>query len=1031
MIKLIFAGELITGFERAQVVSQLAKLLKRDEDQILRMLFCGKAVVVKKVTTEQDAYKWRKAFATAGAVLMVSDAADEPANLSRDDDTDTGADTGAETGSHEAPADSQLESSDTAQQLDEDVADADDSGVTGAITEEPSLASEASRSPGVRRRNRAFIVMGLLVLIAIAITVFVLWLTRPLWQTASLDEQQQQWATALASPNTYALAHIDVARAVTLEGLAGAQTELPSPAGGEVDFWESLTRAGIDVRKQVTHLWLAGLHSEEHTGAVMVLSGTFTPSNVKRWMSERYLIASELDDGLLFRTASANSCESATDLRAVLGNDRIIIGDPASVTQLLQRLEQKSPASQELQRWQEVSADQLASLAVFIPENIGEAASGGMSAMVLRGVGTAAQPAEGVYLDLEPVAVPPGVELRAQVFSQDAEFIATSYKAFDERLAEWRTDAEKNWPEVAGLYDRLEVTRSDESVGATVFFDRHLQRDISNWVSSIFSGMFSSSDDAPTEERLETDPPVFTNITGAGFKPYASYPELHNSMFTPATEAGPFAIGIESLKVSEEQQLEVALKMLAFNLANAPTRGAAATFTLVDVTDTQGQSLLPALECGEDKNLAPADIGTSMSATHYVDGEPVPYTSTQGSKTIALSPETKVSDIAELKGYIDYRQVTAVEQIKLQQPLAGQVIESNGLRLRFMDAGPHALQYRYSGEVDNLLHVHALNKNGQPLSSGGAMWGGAMFGSGKTASVNYNGEIASVAVVVATQASSTRYPLSVKSVWPKQGNTLFGGNSWPRSEPAEVQRALSDAQAPAVTHDWNKPVFETSVGPATLAFQRVDFDDRFGMDVSLSVYLSNAVPMVGTLGGGAVRLTALELADGEQLKLVKTTYFPFAYEGGYWMNGVYQPDDNKPWIKGDASFRDREVKVLTPQSLTGEIFLNVPESSRTEQFEFDVGARWEDEGLSLQVTQISQGEILLSYSGNVSRLLAVRALRDGTLVSDQAKMRNWFGVESVSLSISQRPDTLELELADSITSERYPFTLDLAELAAQ
>ncbi|WP_041523103.1 hypothetical protein [Gilvimarinus agarilyticus] len=1023
MIKLVFAGDLITGFDRPQVIRQLAKLLKRDEAQIQRMLFSGKPVVVKKVATDEEAYKWRKAFANAGAVLMISANAEEPADGGVSPATSADDEAGRDSEQAEAEADIAV-----AESLEENTADNNDSAVTGAYAEEPTLASEASRSPGIRRRNKVYVLLGALVLVAIALLVFVLWITRPLWQGAQLDAQQERWAVALASPDTYALAHIDVARAVSLEALAGDEADLPAVGERNDGVWQSLERAGIDLREQVSHVWLAGTRSAKHSGGALVLTGAFTPASIKNWMAERYQVVREQDDGLLFQRVSENTCEPGQTLRAVIADDRVLVGDPASIEQLLMRFEKKSPASQKLDRWRQVSANQLASLAVFAPENIGEAASG-MTGMMLRGVGAAAQPAEGVFIDLEPVAVPPGVELRTQVFSQDKEFINTSYKAFDERVKEWREDAEKNWPEVVSLYDRLEVTQSGDSVGATMFFDRHLQRDMSNWVSSVFSGMFSTSGEPPAEERLDDNPPVFATIASAGqLKPYGDYSEF-NSSFTPATEVGPFGVGVESLSLTDEQQLALALKVQSYNLPNVPTRGSAASIHLSRVSDAEGGSLLPAVECGTDKNLEPADIGNTISGTTYIDGEPVPYTSSSGSKEVVLKAGSKVSDISSLEGYIDYRQATAVETAILQQPLGGKVLERDGVRIRFMDAGKHSLQYRVSGDVDKLLHVYALNKDNKPLSSGSAMWGGSFFGEGQSASVDYHGEIASIKVVLATASEQKRYPFRVSSVWPVSNGTLFGAKTFPETSVAEVKEALSAAEAPSVSYVWSKPQLETTAGPATLAFQRLDFDGSFGLGVDVSVYLSNQVPLVGPLGAGGVRLIDVQGADSTPQRLDKTTFFSFAHDGGYWMNGEYQPDEEKPWIKGDVTIRDRELKLNAVSALRGELLLNVAETIQIESLDFDVGAVWEDETLQIQVTKMTAGELVLSYQGDVNRLVAVRALRGGELVSDPAKMRNWFGDEAIALSIKGQPDTLELQVADSVVSERYPFALDLTELA--
>jgi|GEM_PF-1336983 len=163
MIKLVFAGDLITGFGRAQVVRQLAVLLQRDEAHIIEALFNGTPVIVKKVSSTEEAYQWRKDFAAAGAVLMIANTAKNSTDAPQQ---------------HTPEATLTLD-----EQLEENVYEASDSGVTGALTEEPTLASEASRVPGVRRRNQAYILMGVLVLGAIVVIVSVLWLSRPLWQS--------------------------------------------------------------------------------------------------------------------------------------------------------------------------------------------------------------------------------------------------------------------------------------------------------------------------------------------------------------------------------------------------------------------------------------------------------------------------------------------------------------------------------------------------------------------------------------------------------------------------------------------------------------------------------------------------------------------------------------------------------------------------------------------------------------------------------------------------------------------------------
>lgn len=139
MYTLIFSGELITGFARDQVIDNLAALLEQSQQEVGRNLFSGETVVISSHVPEEAAIQWRRDFADAGAVLIMTD---------------------AEQG--------------------------DGSRYQRVITEEPSLGSLAAQVPSARRRTRGYAWMGLLTLGLIALVVMVLSLSRPLWQTAGL-----------------------------------------------------------------------------------------------------------------------------------------------------------------------------------------------------------------------------------------------------------------------------------------------------------------------------------------------------------------------------------------------------------------------------------------------------------------------------------------------------------------------------------------------------------------------------------------------------------------------------------------------------------------------------------------------------------------------------------------------------------------------------------------------------------------------------------------------------------------------------
>ncbi|WP_020209180.1 hypothetical protein [Gilvimarinus chinensis] len=176
MFRLVFAGELITGFTQGTVERNLAKLLKQNEQTIRQRLFNGEPVTVKKVETQADALKWRKAFANAGAVLVVLSLGDTPpANPAVTDTSDK----------PEALGSSEER---TGGRDKEQGADRHDPQATSY--EEPTLESEAERSPGVRMHNKVYVLLGAAALVFIAVVVLLLWSTKGLWQGVELEQRQ-------------------------------------------------------------------------------------------------------------------------------------------------------------------------------------------------------------------------------------------------------------------------------------------------------------------------------------------------------------------------------------------------------------------------------------------------------------------------------------------------------------------------------------------------------------------------------------------------------------------------------------------------------------------------------------------------------------------------------------------------------------------------------------------------------------------------------------------------------------------------
>lgn len=136
MWKLMFAGDIVTGFNRQQVIANLAQLLERSPTAVAETLFSGTPVCVEEVETEAEARRWRESFFDRGALLIV---------LPGDEQTPFGS----------------------------RYAGADPANINIA---EPTIASVFARIPAVRRRNHAFLVLGMLALIIAVLVAIALML---------------------------------------------------------------------------------------------------------------------------------------------------------------------------------------------------------------------------------------------------------------------------------------------------------------------------------------------------------------------------------------------------------------------------------------------------------------------------------------------------------------------------------------------------------------------------------------------------------------------------------------------------------------------------------------------------------------------------------------------------------------------------------------------------------------------------------------------------------------------------------------
>lgn len=1040
MLILVFSGQLLEGFERDLVIANLAHLFKKSPAAIKTAFFVNQPCVVKRVENTAMAEKWRLAFAKAGAVLEVTL---EPEQEQEQEPVSKFAPDTVSTVSASAPVHS---NNGVSEPLNTRLATNEKAVADESINKASKQSLKASKSRYAKRFWLVGLLGGLMLLVIAA-----LWVTRPFWYSLEFDQTQQAVLAALASEDLYALGHIDLARIQALESFksehfSGDESEFSNLPGLGNDFWSSLEQANIQVREQVTQAWAAGYYSasttinnttntttndtaksitktSESAQVLFVITGKFNPAQMTAWVKQRYLVVEETTAGLLITPLDKHTCQKKAPQLITITPTQILVGTPARVASFQARLQAGNAAAIDLTHWHTISAPQLASLAVFVPKDLAQAV-GGLPGMLLREVSTAATPATGFFLGLDTVKFPPGLELGLVVTSDDKEFLSNSYSVINNRVTDMKTEAKVNWPETLALYNRISLTQSKYQLRTALRFDNDLQQEMSQLLASFLSNSFSIADSnsSPEEERLDESPPQFSDVTSTVFTGFKDVQYLDNQ-FEPQVVSGPFGIGLQHV-ASTEAGPEIELAVRAFNLPNLGGRRSAVTLIVNDVVDHAGKSLVPIPHCGEDLVRKPSDINSVFSHKTYIDNQEIPYTSLSGDAKVRLPLGTDLNDVAAIHGDIKFVLPKTVERIRLNSPLAGQLLENNGIKIRFFASDESTLQYEYSGQLDALLHIVALNAEGKPLASSSSMRSQAFFGSSQTVSTHYSGKIAGVELIIARQLETITYPFSITSFQPTADASDFPLQPQPQLLTDHQWQVLQQDSAPNVIEFWRPPHSSYDAGPARLVLQDLSFNKHFGMQLNAEVYFHNQHPLVNTLGAVGLTVTELATSNGTVQPASLAAQFPVSYEGGMWWNGEYKANEEKPWLRGSVSLRDESITLSDVVSLQANLSITRAKTMAELELPLNLGQRWTSDIGALTFVRWEQGQLVFSVTDDLSQVIAVQAIAgDNAIVSEPADLQWGLSGREVRVRYRAQPTAIRILYATETEQLNYPVTI--------
>lgn len=854
----------------------------------------------------------------------------------------------------------------------------------------------------------------LLILVAILATAgTILWLKRSTWTPVTVAPQEAGVTAALASSSLFGLVHADVDRLLLLSPSTDVFGQLAEPQPG---FWRGLSLAGIDLRQQVDDLWLGAYGQNGQSKVLWVLQGTFAVDAWRGWLKKSYTIDGESPDGFIFSSIDENTCEKSPVLSASISNSQIVLGAPELVAAFNGRLQANATADRNLETWAKGYATQMFSAALFQPGQLPE----GSAAMALGKLSLPAEPIQGIYLGLEPKTFPPAVEFNAIIDSNNPQFIADAQQKLAAAQAAAKTTLAADWPETLALYERLKLASEGNQLRASIRLDEQAPQQLQTWASSLLSRAFGL--DAPpspvTEERIDSNPPVFTNLASAQLPPFSSV-EHFNEAFIAQTSAGPFGIGIRDLEQTD-QRVEISMDVNAFNLPNLGQETNSVVLRVTDIVDHQDKSLLPAATgCGTGVKQ-PAPINLVYQGNANVNGQLVPFTGLQGTKKIQLPEGIALSAVGAVKGSISHQIPLEIERVNVNGPLAGKTLELHGVKLRFLAAGPNRLYFQAEGNTAALLQVNAMNEDGKLLASTSAMRGDSVFGDGKTIAIDYQGQIAAAEVIVASKIERKDYDFSIARLFPPAKSFAVEKSPLDTLGAKNLAELEKDTPPNNVVYPYQSPKQTIAAGPALIALNELTISGQ-QFSLNADVYTRNNHPVAGQLGAVRLMITEVEDAMGNLHSVDHQSAIAMEHMGGSWVNGKFEPDPARPWLRGVVELRDRPLEQTDAVALWGKLVFRAAEDPISIKVPFQFGMQWNNNDGILKLRRWEAGRLIFDMEGQFPDLMSVNALDDmGVIISQPAELRTQFGKHTIELDVKQIPEMIEFNIARTQNSKEFP-----------
>jgi hypothetical protein len=379
------------------------------------------------------------------------------------------------------------------------------------------------------------------------------------------------------------------------------------------------------------------------------------------------------------------------------------------------------------------------------------------------------------------------------------------------------------------------------------------------------------------------------------------------------------------------------------------------------------------------------------------------------------------------------------ETLRLSESLAGQVVERAGARLELTLVGAGSVGWKLSGNARRLLHLRALNAQGQPLRKQGESSMDSLFGGGKSGSSTFAGVVAQVEAVFALQEEIWEYPFDLRDPRPGTDGEHLSSREiqFELGSPAELARKFRSA-AERLAEGAEQTV---AAGPFAVTLEQVwSFG---GLMPRFEVRAPKVSSLEQSLSGLEFVLDEIHLRNGivhrppapsAGASMNPPGSFSSAPETATWQQLVNLRESwGEEGLSGDVQIHTGAPgEAEGVARLVGTLVVRMPRRVASYAFhEYELGASLSSASVSLSIAEIGRDRFTLRASRGGERVLAVRAfnaeheelwMTSAEVEHGPAGWQGEFGVSGI-------PARVQVVLAETLETAEYPYTLALGPAA--